>query len=98
MRFIRRFQLLFLLSLTLGVFCGELVESVRLADDVSNDFVQVSVAPVAESAAVAQRDVISSRDIKAFRESIRGFAVIPSTALAISSGQDLLKFLSIQRK
>jgi len=98
MKFVRRFQLLFLLLLTLGVFCDELVELVRLADDVSNDFVQVSIARVAECAEAAQWDETSSRRDAALREFIRGFAIVPSIALAVSSGQDLLRLLSVQRK
>ena len=98
MRFVRRFQLLFLLSLTLGLFCGELVESFRLADDVSNDFVEVSAAPISKGAETAQRDLRSRRGVTVFDESIRSLAVIPSTALVISSAQDLLRLLSIQRK
>ena len=98
MKFVRRFQLLFLLLLTLGVFSDELVELVRLADDVSNDFVQVSIARVAECAEVAQWDETSSRRGAAPQELIRGFVIVPSTALAVSSGQDLLRLLSVQRE
>lgn len=98
MRFVRRFQLLFLLSLTLGLFCGELVESLRLADDVSNDFVEVSAAPIAKGAEMAQWDLCCRRGFTVFDESIRSLAVIPSTAFAILSAQDLLRLLSIQRK
>jgi hypothetical protein len=98
MRFVRRFQLLFLLSLTLGLFCGELVESLRLADDVSNDFVEVSAAPISNGAEMAQWDLCCRRGFTVFDESIRSLAVIPSTALAILSAQDLLRLLSIQRK
>jgi hypothetical protein len=98
MRFVRQFQLLFLLLLTLGLFCGELGESLRLADDVSNDFVEVSVATISTGAEMAKWDLSSRRGVTVFEESIRSLAVIPSTALAISSAQDLLRFLSIQRK
>ena len=98
MKCVRRFQLLFLLLLTLGVFCDELVESARLADDVSNDFVQASIARVAECAEAAQWDETSGRRGVALHEFIRGFAMVPSIALPVSSGQDLLRLLSVQRK
>jgi hypothetical protein len=97
MRFVKWFHLLFLLSLALGLFCGELGESVRLADDVSNDLV-VSAAPSSKCVEMAQPDVISRQGIMVFEESTRGPAVIPSTALAIPSAQDLLRLLSIQRR
>jgi len=74
------------------------VELVRLADDVSNDFVQVSIARVAECAEVAQWDETSSRCGAAPQELIRGFVTVLSSALAVSSGQDLLRLLSVQRK
>ena len=98
MRFVKRFHLLFLLSLALVIFCAELSESVRLADDVSDDLVEVSAAPVPKSADMAQRDVISRRGIPVVEESGRSLDLISSTALAVSSAQDLLRMLSIQRK
>ena len=82
----------------LGVFCNELVELVRLADDVSNDFVQVSIARVAGSAEAARWNETFGRRGAALQEFIRGFAIVPSIVLAVSSEQDLLRLLSVQRK
>lgn len=100
MQFVQRFDFLVLLSLAL--FCGELSESARLVDDVSNDLVQVSAARVSNSAEtnwrIYRRDGISRQACRVFEEPVRGLAVIPSTPLAISSAQDLLRLLSIQRK
>jgi hypothetical protein len=99
MRFVSQLHLFILLS-ALCLFCGELSESVRLADDVSNDLVQLSPASTAISkgAKIAERDVISRREITVFRDSVRSLLVIPSTALAIPCAQDLLRLLSVQRK
>ena len=102
MRFVQRFDFLFLLSLALALFCGELSESARLVDDVSNDFVQVSAGRVSNSAEtdwrIYRRDGISRQACRVFEEPVRGLSVIPSKQLAISSAQDLLRLLSIQRK
>jgi len=98
MRFGKELRFLFLLSLTLGLFCGELGESFRLADDASNDLVQVSTASIHKCAEIASRDLISQRSITVPQELIVNFAVVTSTDAAPSSGPDLLRLLSIQRK
>src|SRR5260370_16916531 len=46
MRFAKKFYLVLLFSLTLGLFCDELPESFSLSDDVSHDFVEESAPPV----------------------------------------------------
>ena len=98
MRFGKELRFLFLLSLTLGLFCSELGETFRLADDVSNDLVQVSNASTYKCAEIASRDVVSQRGVTVAHELILNLAVVTTIAAAPSSDPDLLRLLSIQRK
>lgn len=97
-----RWCILFVFSLTLGLACGELPESFRLTDDVSNDFVEES-SPVSESTEIAPADLIGQHGNAQAEESIR--ESVPEPARAISSiasppalSPNLLRLLSIQRK
>lgn len=90
MRFDRGFCLLFLLGLTLGLFCSEIPESVSLTDDVSNDFIDDSSAPVTKCAGIAL--------VAQTGETIRILLVsLPANPVRIA-GPELLRLLSIQRK
>jgi hypothetical protein len=97
MRFVKGFYFLFLLSLTLGLFCGEFPESSNLADDVSNDFVETTFEPVSIPMGIASKVFFERRTTLA-EESIRTLPVVPSVEAASLSGPDLLRLLSIQRK
>ena len=98
MSLVKGCYLLFLLSLTLGLFCGEFPESCSLTDDVSNDFVEATFAPVSIRMETAPRDLFFERRITLVEESIRTLPVIPSVKPAAFSGPDLLRLLSIQKK
>jgi|SRR5215471_13950075 len=98
MRFVKGFYFLFLLSLALSLFCGEFPESSSLADDVSNDFVEATFAPVSIRIQIASRDLFFERRITLVEESIRNLPVAHSVEPAQFSGPDLLRLLSIQRK
>jgi hypothetical protein len=98
MRFVKGFYALFLLSLMLGLSCGEFPESFSLADDVSNDFVETTLEPVSIRMGIASRDLFFERKVTPVEESIRNFPVTPSVEPAPFSGPDLLRLLSIQRK
>ncbi|HLK02836.1 MAG TPA: hypothetical protein VKT53_00245 [Candidatus Acidoferrum sp.] len=86
-----------LFTLAMGLFCGELPESMRLQDDTSNDYVADSSASathemeVVENAHVADKGVA----IKAVRTS-RSNGEIAAKPVT-SSGQELLQLLSIRR-
>jgi len=98
MRFAKLLRFLFLFSLTLSVFGGELGESCRLADDVSNDFVRVSATPIYKVAEVAPRRLTSQRSIAITEELVPYLAISPFAKPARSSASDLLHLVSIQRK
>ena len=98
MRLVKRFSLLFVLSVALGLFCGEFPETSCLADDASNDYVEATFAPVSVRMKIAPRNLFFERRITLVEESIRTLPVVPSIEPASFSGPDLLRLLSIQRK
>jgi hypothetical protein len=100
MRFAKKFYLLLLFSLTLGLFFGELPESFSLSDDVSNDFVEESAAPVSSGVEIARADLISEQSPYPTEQPfvLREPAGIPTPPPKASSGPNLLRLLSIQRK
>ncbi|HTZ48777.1 MAG TPA: hypothetical protein VMH20_14380 [Verrucomicrobiae bacterium] len=97
MRFVRALQFLFLLSLAVALFGGEVVESACFVNDVSNDYIQAPASPAHQLAKKAQTPL---RQIGAIGlgELASNFAVISSIKPAPSSASDLLRLLSIQRK
>jgi hypothetical protein len=98
MRFVKALRFLFLLSLALGLCGGEISESVRLADDTSNDFVQVSAKPIHNCGKIALGDLISQGSIVVAQGLVPNIAVIPFAKPAPFSASDLLRLISIQRK
>jgi len=99
MQFTKALRFLFLLSLALGVFGGEIGESFHLTDDVSNDFVQVSASQIHKSGEIASARLISHLSLEVAEELVPCLAIIPFATPAIpSSGADLLRLVSIQRK
>ena len=98
MRLLKALQILFLLSLTLALFGGELVESYSLTDDVSNDLIQVSATPVHKCANLASCDLIQQEVVTAVEKLTVNPAVISFAGRDSSSASDLLRLLSIQRK
>jgi hypothetical protein len=98
MQFTKTVRVLFLLSLTLGLFGGELGESIRLADDVSNDFVQVSTTQIHKCGNIAPVDLISQKSITVAEEPFPSLIVVSFAKPAFSSASDLLRLISIQRK
>jgi len=100
-RFVRKFYFLLLFSLTLGLFCGEIPETCRLIDDVSNDCVEESAACNSERTEVSTAPQVTERNISSADELVSDFAPVPSVAVAEfspASGAALLRLLSIQRK
>jgi hypothetical protein len=98
MRFVKTLRFLLLLSVPLGLFGGEISESVRLADDTSNDFVQVLAKPIHNCGKIALGNLISEGSIVVAEELVPNIAVIPFAKPAPFSASDLLRFISIQRK
>jgi len=94
---VRRLHLLLLLSLTLGLFCGELGESFRLADDTSNDLVEISPDSISKCVE-AEPSNLSKRCTIVVEKFICKLAAIPLSGPVTSSPPELLRLLSIQRK
>jgi len=107
-RVLKAIYLAGLFALAMGLFCGELPESLRLVDDTTNDYVADSSASAArENDSVREtefghRQTVSEESIAApawrserhLSASLSGFE---STEPAPISGQDLLPLLSIRR-
>lgn len=98
MRFVRAFQVLFLVWLAIALFGGEVVESACFVNDVSNDYIQAPASPAHQFAKKAPADVMSQRIVSVAQESMVTPAVISSIERVHSSASDLLRLLSIQRK
>ncbi len=104
MRVLKAIYLSVLFALAMGLFCGELPESMRLQDDTSNDF-------VADSSASAARENEAVRDNESAQKQVKNQQVAaatsaPSDRLENSltsvehsrfSGKELLPLLSIRR-
>jgi hypothetical protein len=97
MKFLKRFGALLTLSLAFALFCGEVPESVNLNDDASNDFVEPASGPKLMAAAVTSPQANLQR-IAAPIVPFRGPAGVSFARQVLSSGPDLLRLLSIQRK
>jgi hypothetical protein len=77
---------------------SEILESFNLCDDTSNDFVSVNPTPKAKAEEVEHRIQASHLDIVLNKETPRNLSGRPSIELSPTSGPDLLRLLSIQRK
>jgi hypothetical protein len=97
MRFLKRFGILLVFTLTLGLFCSEVPESLGLYDDTSNDFVASTPAPQHESVRTTRREA-NPRHGAASVATFPGPLLIYLTEPALPSGPELLRLLSIQRK
>jgi hypothetical protein len=98
MRLVRGLYLFFVLSLSLGLFYGELPESFYLNDDAANDFVEDSAGPVRNEIQEVHKDPKPGLETS--------FAVAPVlqppfsrlVESTIASGLDPLRLFSVQRK
>lgn len=97
MRFLNRFGLLLVFTLTLGLFCSALAESISLEDDTSNDFVTSAPAQNLERAQAVRQEANPPRD-EVPRFTFPTLFVVSCSQPALPSGLDLLRLLSIQRK
>ncbi|HLZ12970.1 MAG TPA: hypothetical protein VKP58_10305 [Candidatus Acidoferrum sp.] len=95
-----------LFTLAMGLFCGELPESLQLVDDTTNDYVMDSSASATRENELARkkesvRKLTISEERVAARtwqaEPFLGASVWASIEPAPISGQELLPFLSIRR-
>jgi len=98
MQIVKRCYLLLLFALALLLVCGQLPELFTLIDDVSNDFVEESVAPAPQSVEAASVDT-ESQNLTVFGEESNRTVVISPAARPLPAFQtDLLRLLTIQRK
>ena len=98
MRLAKRLYILFLLVLSLGLSCGELPESGSLSDDVRNDFVEDSAAPVAGEIQEVRKDPEPALDIYFTEEPVPQLPVSRLVRPTFPSGRNLLRLSSVQRK
>lgn len=104
MRMLKAIYLSALLALAMGLFCGELPESIRLQDDTSNDF-------VADSSASAARENEAVRENESAQKQTKIPQVVAGKSASFSrfeffsisaeharfAGKELLPLLSIRR-
>ena len=98
MRLRKVLKFLFLLSLALVLFGGEVVESACFVNDVSNDYIQAPASPVHQLAKKTPTDRTSPNIVKVVEQLMLKLAVAPSVESCFFSSPDLLQLLSIQRK
>ena len=96
MRSVRVLQFLFVLSLAVALYGGEVVESACFVNDVSNDYIESPASPVRKIAEMPPATVIPQINSKAAEELIWALAVTPSDEPTLFS--DLLRLISVQRK
>ena len=107
-RVLKAIYLAGLFTLAMGLFCGELPESLRLVDDTTNDYVADSSASAArENESVRETEFghkqtgseesISAPKWRTERYLSASLAECGSTKRAPISGQELLPLLSIRR-
>jgi hypothetical protein len=97
MRFLGRLCILLVFSLAFSLICSEIPESLGLYDDTSNDFLVSRPAPKIGRVQKARREANLRQDA-APTATPPSLSLIPSTRHALTSGPDLLRLLSIQRK
>jgi hypothetical protein len=102
MRVLKAIYLAGLFTLAMGLFCGELPESIRLLDDTTNDYVADSSASAARESIreteftreQAASQVRNAAAVQQFRQVV--LASEPAKP-ARASGKELLPLLSIRR-
>jgi len=92
-----RFCILLVFSLAFGLFCSEIPESLSLNEDTSNDFLVSVPTPKIGRVQTARREANTRQDA-APTATLPSLSLIQYTQPALSSGPDLLRLLSIQRK
>ena len=94
----RVFSILVLFSLALSLVCSEIPETLNLRDDTSNDFVGSPSGPRLAVATIAQQILAARQGCPVADFALRALALVPSAQPAVTSGPELLRLLSIQRK
>jgi hypothetical protein len=98
MRILKTIYLTALFTLAMGLFCGELPESLRLCDDTTNDYVADSSASAArESDAVQEKSPAEETGVAGAAHIEGNAAACSGSGPARVSGKELLPLLSIRR-
>jgi hypothetical protein len=97
MRIFRTFYLIALFSLSLGVFCGEIPEDLRLQDDTTNDYVNDSCTKAAREVERDCKDSIPVQRVAAKQAPAERTEVADAVEPAPPAGKELLPILSIRR-
>lgn len=97
MRVLKTFYLVVLFSLSMGLFCGELPETLSLRDDTSNDYVNDSSANAARETAIEQKEIVLEHRAASQKQEFETVYATPSTGPASFSGQEILQHFSIRR-
>lgn len=95
---LRKFSILLLFSLALGLVCSEIPEVLNLCDDASNDFVVSPSGPRLGAITIAHQILASSPGSSVAGFAVQTHAMTPSAEPVVPSGPELLRLLSIQRK
>jgi hypothetical protein len=94
----RAFSILLLFSLALSLVCSEIPETLNLRDDTSNDFVGSPSGPRLAVVSIAHQILAARQGCSVGDFALRTLALVPSAQPAVTSGPELLRLLSIQRK
>jgi len=98
MRFTNKVRFFFIILLALGLFGGELGESFRLADDISNDYIQVSASAFHKCVDNASQAELSQAVTPIAQGLILSIPVILFREPSLHPVSDLLRWISVQRK
>jgi hypothetical protein len=97
MRIFRTFYLVVLFSLSLGVFCGEIPEDLRLKDDTTNDYVNDSCTRAAREIEVECKTSIPDQHITVIQSHVKWRHAADLVEPSPAAGKELLPLLSIRR-
>jgi len=97
MRILKTFYLTLLFSLAMGLFCGELPETMRLRDDSSNDYVNDSSKSASREMEVTREERVPEQRLAAEKSAVTLIHEADSAGCAQCSGQKLLQLFSIRR-
>ena len=95
---LRKFSILLLFSLALGLACSEIPETLNLCDDTSNDFAGSPFGPRLATVTIAHQVLAARQGSLVADFAVRTPAMIPSAGPLVLSGPELLRLQSIQRK
>ncbi len=97
MRIFRTFYLVVLFSLSMGVFCGEIPEDLRLQDDTTNDYVNDSCTKAAREVERDCKGSIPVQRVALKQAPAERTEVADSVEPVPPAGKELLPILSIRR-